>query len=325
MKLTCFPLFLIKMACCLFLSNAVAQENNHYTKEFSNRYDNDGFLNPLGVNKDSYYTSGIYLQYAHTKKNAQYKQINRYTLAQMMFTAGNAKEVFYNGRKEDRPYAGYLYAGLGKDLFKAHEYIGLELQIGVTGNWSLAEPMQKLWHQTIDTKFFPLWEKQIANAVGVTVKAKYAKEMNLNKSEKMAVKFIPTTHVTFGNFFNNANIGAYFLVGKMNNLMNSSLLNAAIATPNSKEDIKPELYFYMLPALQLQAYNMSLQGPLFSKQPTGTPTTNLKALVFTQTVGIGYSYKRIGAKLEYVFQTKEASSQQRNHQWAGVQVAYRLK
>ncbi|MFY8004942.1 MAG: lipid A-modifier LpxR family protein, partial [Chitinophagaceae bacterium] len=323
MKLTVLSLFSIIISSCLFLSNAVAQESNNYTQEFSNRYDNDGILHPLGVNKDSYYTSGIFLQYAHVKKNSKYKQINRYTLAQMMFTAGNAKEVFYNGRKEDRPYAGYLYAGLGKDFFKANKYIGLELQLGVTGSWSLAEPMQKLWHQTIDTKFFPLWEKQIANAVGVTIKAKYAKEINLNKSEKMAVKFIPITHVSLGNFFNNANIGAYLSVGKMNNLMNSSLLNAAIVAPDSKDFIKPEFYLYILPSLQLQAHNMSLQGPLFSKQPLGTPTTNLKALVFSQTIGIGYSYKRIGAKMEYVFQTKEAISQQRNHQWAGVQVAYR--
>jgi hypothetical protein len=70
----------------------------------------------------------------------------------------------------DRPYAGWLYLGVGFHN-KTDLWLDIiELNIGVTGEWSMAEDTQKFIHRNLPDNIIPQgWDHQIGNEVVVNI------------------------------------------------------------------------------------------------------------------------------------------------------------
>jgi len=64
---------------------------------------------------------------------------------------------------EDRPYAGYLYVGLGWHASRDTRLSMWELQLGVVGPWALGEQMQNTAHRFDGSDVADGWENQLNN------------------------------------------------------------------------------------------------------------------------------------------------------------------
>ena len=70
----------------------------------------------------------------------------------------------------DRPYAGWLYVGFGLIAEREGRFNPVdtfELDLGVVGPWSLAETVQKNWHEFINTVEPKGWDNQLMNSCRV--------------------------------------------------------------------------------------------------------------------------------------------------------------
>ena len=71
--------------------------------------------------------------------------------------------------EDDRPYAGWLYLGGIFELKGPASGLHLELQVGTTGDWSLAEPTQKAVHKFTTSPYPRGWDHQISSGVGLNL------------------------------------------------------------------------------------------------------------------------------------------------------------
>jgi hypothetical protein len=313
----------IYLFCSLFISIANGQVDKPYSKEFSFITENDLYVLK---HTDSYYTNGFIFQFNKVKNIKNIKNIFRYELGQTMFTTKDRREVWRGNEPIDRPYCGYLYGKFSKDKFLDKSKIfSYKIELGVTGDWALARPLQEWYHKKIGLFDYPYWETQIPNSVGLSAGIKYAATINPEKANQSSYKIVPVVEANAGNYFINAKVGAYFCAGKFEKTENSVLLNSRINVSEIKNKRNYELIFYYYPQLIFQGYNATIQGDLFAKElPTIVFVSKPSTLVMQNTFGVAYAKKRWTTRLEVIYQTKEAVSQIKSHEYAGIQAAYRF-
>ena len=301
---------------------AIAQTSKKYTQEILFTNENDFYL--LNY-KDGYYTNGFFIQYSKAFQKNEKKVIQRFSLGQKMFTVGNRRAVWAWLEPFDRPYCGYLFARFTNDKFiNASTLLSTYAELGVTGDLSLARQLQEWYHKKLQLFNYPYWEKQIPNEIGLNVGIKYATTLNLNKNKNSIFKIVPVANANAGTLFIDANVGAYFCLGAFEENENSVLFNAAIVKHNKAPKHKQELFVYFYPQIIFQGYNTTVQGNIFKKETNPEVfIADVKTLMYQQTVGIAFAKKRWTTKLEIIFQTKEATTQLRNHNYAGLHFAYR--
>lgn len=90
-----------------------------------------------------------------------------YSLGQDIFTPERIEE--YDLIEDDRPYAGWLYGGIGLISENGRQLDNLELDIGMVGPASLAEQTQTEYHKLIDVQVPEGWDNQLENEPGVVL------------------------------------------------------------------------------------------------------------------------------------------------------------
>lgn len=139
--------------------------------------DNDGFAFWIPSVTDWYYTSGALLEvfgdwkfsgiaslgiHGASCTSAAADQpcvVTRISLGQKIFTPENL--FFYEPGVVDRPYAGWLYLMLGRRRLAQHRTTDVSVQVGVTGNPSLARQVQETLHGWLGRTEPQGWQYQI--------------------------------------------------------------------------------------------------------------------------------------------------------------------
>jgi lipid A 3-O-deacylase len=120
----------------------------------------------------------------------------------------------------DRPYAGWLYAGIG--LIKRHKsghisiFDTLELDLGIVGPDSYAQDVQTWWHKNISDSPRPAgWDHQLKNEIGLllNLERKWRMELTPLNYDGVQVDFLPSVGVALGNVFTYASAGGMFRLG----------------------------------------------------------------------------------------------------------------
>ena len=308
---------------CLLSVTTFAQKKNFYRKEFSVIIENDAFLLKL---KDGYYTNGAFLQFSKAEEKNNHKIIHRFELGQTMYTTRDRRAVLRGLETIDRPYAGYFYGKYSRDKFYTpHQLFSYSIGLGATGKWSMAEQLQEWYHRVIGLYFYPYWETQIPNAIGADATIKYVGTIAPDGAAKNLFKIVPTAQATVGNFFINAKVGAYFCFGAFEKNESSVLLNARVSKTQPSTKRKYELIFYFYPQLVAQAYNVTIQGNMFSKPTDSRVFTSLpEAIVYQQIFGAAYAKERWTTRFEIAYQSKEATSQRNAQRYGSLQLCYRF-
>lgn len=88
-----------------------------------------------------------------------------YSAGQSIFTPDDISDP--NPPEDSRPYAGWLYAGIGIVSEKDDRIDVLDLNIGMVGPASLADETQTTWHDFIGVAEPRGWDTQIENEPGI--------------------------------------------------------------------------------------------------------------------------------------------------------------
>jgi lipid A 3-O-deacylase len=311
--------FVCAILLLFFSSFANAQT---YKNEFGFKSDNDSYL---GQGSDRYYTNGLFLNFRHATDQQQLKEgLEKKTYE---ITAGQKMFNPYSGyapdpARQDRPFAGYLYAEGAMNWFYSNEsIIRAGVQIGTTGPNSLAEDGQELLHDVIGFYDLEGWDYQIKNELALNLSVQYNKL--ITRTADNAVEFSFEGYANLGTTFSGLGAGLLFRTGSLNQLFNSAYTNSVIGNnAKTKALVKRELFFYAKPQLNVVAYDATIQGSLFNDN---SPVTfSQKPVVFAQQLGVDYSSQRFTVDFGVIFKTKEVKSTARAHQYGSISMFYRF-
>ncbi len=186
---------------------------------FSLTDENDAWSNPFGPHQDRHYTHGVKLTWLggdddYTNLTARLNRFFRwghqplagnfgFVVGQDMFTPENILDP--RPIPSDRPYAGWLYAGLvyqRRDEFSPHfaALESFEINLGLVGPDSQADEAQILIHRWRFPEDIPQgWKNQIHDEPGAVLKYARLWRYSLNDTTARYFDVIPRAGVELGN------------------------------------------------------------------------------------------------------------------------------
>jgi hypothetical protein len=127
-----------------------------------------------------------------------HKQHYEILLGQQVFTPSDIS--LSDPPSDDRPYAGWLYAGIGMMQDTDHRELDhLEITAGIIGPHSMAENAQNDWHQFIGVGEAQGWDHQIHSEPGVMISYERKWRFNQPLFWGQEVEAIPELGATVGN------------------------------------------------------------------------------------------------------------------------------
>ena len=310
---------ILSSLCFILISLSVNAQS--FKNEFGFKTENDAYLATLN---DRYYTNGLFIYFRRALNPEKFtenieKKTYEISVGQKMYTPywGSVP----NKEDQDRPFAGYLYAGGAYSVFYKNESVlKLSAEIGTVGPNSLAQDAQKFLHQTVGFYTPAGWDYQIKNEVAVNLSGNYSKL--LYRSNNKIIDFSGQGYANLGTTFSGLGTSLLFRVGKLNQLFNSAYHNAVIGESKTKSLNKNEFFFYIKPQLNIVAYDATIQGSLFNNN---SPVTfGVKPIVYEQQFGLNYSSKRFTADFNVIFKTKEVESIAKAQNYGGLSLYYRF-
>jgi hypothetical protein len=300
----------------LFGLQASAQQYKH---EIGFQSDNDSYL---AQGSDRYYTNGLFLNYRFAtdaeklKPNLQ-KKVVEISAGQMIFNPRSGYRP--DPATQDRPFAGYLYVGAAMTWFHTDEHLlKAAVQVGTMGPNSLAQDGQELLHRSFGFYEPEGWDYQIRNEAAVNASLQYVRL--LQRAENAKTDFSFEGYAIAGTTFSGAGAAVLFRAGNIEQLFNSASYDARVGTAATLP--KNELFFYAKPQLNFVAYDVTVQGSMFSNN---SPVTyGVKPLVFAQQFGVNYSTGRLSLDFNVIFKTKEIKSTASAHQFGSITANYRF-
>jgi lipid A 3-O-deacylase len=261
--------------------------------------------NDLLDNTDRFYTNGIRIDlvapfleasplsrilvpYWHAGKN--YYGI---CLVQNMYTPSTTKVggILYG----DRPYAAYLYVGSYKITNDSRRLIRVqsELAIGVLGQASLGEYVQKTFHNSVPTNSEPLgWQYQICNDLLLN----YAVGIEKGILSRPAVEINVNGNATLGTVLTNIGGGIYLRAGRINPWFGD--LGVHKRQVNLRCGLKnTQFYFFMRSGVRFIGYDATLEGGVLNKTSPYTISSQEMSRVQLKT-SAGLAFVQGGFRLE---------------------------
>ncbi|RYG18210.1 MAG: lipid A deacylase LpxR family protein [Chitinophagaceae bacterium] len=310
--------FLLFSVLVLFALSGFSQS---FKNEFGFKSENDAYL---FYGQDRYYTNGLFIYFRHAIEEQKLEKLEKLTYE---ISAGQKMYNPVSGFRpdpatQDRPFAGYLYAGGSVSLFYKNESVlktGIEL--GTVGPNALGKEAQQLLHDIVGFYEIDGWQYQIKNELAVNLNAQYTQL--LHRSAAKTVDFSFDGYANVGSTYSGAGAGVLFRAGSINQLFNSASTNSIIGNNSKKERLtKNEVFFYAKPQLNFVAYDATVQGSLFNNDSPVTFGT--KPIVFAQQLGFNYSSRRFTLDYNIIFKSKEVKSVAKAHQYGAISMFYRF-
>jgi hypothetical protein len=161
---------------------------------------------------------------------------------------------------------------------------------------------QESFHRIIGYKEVYGWENQLHNAFAVLAHVLYSK------------KLFPTQHNDFIDlhFQSEANVGTIFTgvstglvsrIGfkKLLPIYNSNLYDASVSSV-AQYNIR-EFYFYVMPSINYQFYDATIQGSMFND--TSPITFDLEPLRFNAEAGLKYRHNNFNISYSFIYRGRE--------------------
>lgn len=310
--------FLFTLFLCLVVSVSFGQS---FKNEFGFKTENDAYLATLN---DRYYTNGLFIYFRRAIDST--KLTDRIEKKTYEISAGQKMYTPYWGQvpnkaDQDRPFAGYLYAGAAYSVFYKNEsVIKTSAEVGIVGPSSFAQDAQRFLHKTVGFYTPAGWDYQIKNEFAVNFAANYSKL--LYRTNDHIVDFSGQGYANLGTTFSGVGGSILFRAGRLNQLFNSAYHNAVIGSSKTASFNKSEFFFYLKPQLNVVVYDATIQGSLFNDN---SPVTfGVKPIVFEQQFGVNYSSKRFTADFNVIFKTKEVKSIAKAQNYGGLSLYYRF-
>jgi len=315
----------------LFLLTTVTAFAQH-RDEFGIQTDNDSYL---ANGSDRYYTNGTFFYFNRALKLNRdsthlANKVLGFELGQKMYNsqAGQIPTADY----DDRPFAGYLYAGVTLNLlYKDESSIKLSGQLGAVGPASLADVTQEWIHNTFGLYKIDGWQFQIKNDFEVNLGMEYNRLLFRDAIFDASL----ASYAHLGTGFTGAGVGPMLRLGNFNQLFHSQITHSNVTADG---DLKPlhkhELFLYYKPQINYVAYDATIEGGLFQTHApqldydpslTGEVVRTPEPFVLSQQVGGVYSTNRWVFDVSATFDTQDVKYMIIHaHQWGTIEVLYRF-
>lgn len=268
------------------------------SKEIGIIIDNDLFTSTVN---DQYYTNGIEIFYRYLNKNSSIKinkKITEFRFGQYIYTPHTPNAT--DRSKQDRPFAGYLFAEAGFHTFyQSQDVLKITAQIGVLGPSSEAEDFQEIFHKTFGYNKIRGWDDQIRTALGVQGNLLYSTPiLVLNAGQKADLHLLGK--VSLGTIWNGISVGPLARISLQKELQpvyDSNLYGSALNADKEKYKQQRELYLYINPTVNYQLFDATIEGSLFNNK---SPVT-YDVIPFRFNGELGIKYRKNHWNLHYIF------------------------
>lgn len=310
---------------------ALAAASDDSAGTFGVYLENDAF-----AGTDRYYTSGVMMSWSSPNlakfsdsphaspflplfdiipyiNATDYQKNLVFALGQNIYTPDDTESFGLIGN--DRPYAGWLYAGLGVVWKNERVRNSLILNIGVVGSWSYAEEAQRYVHDTRGFDHPNGWDNQLHNELGVTLG--YERTWRFPKISRRSGfdwECLPHAGVVVGNVTTHARLGAELRAGF--NLPDD--FGTGVIGPSSSTSTPVDgsmgasrswfpLGMYVFTRMDGQAVerNIFLDGNTFGSGPS----VGHKLFVADFSLGVAVNYRNTKLAYAFVYRTKQFDSQ----------------
>ena len=235
------------------------------------------------------------------------------SLGQLMFTPDDTrtKELI----EDDRPYAGYLYFGVGFSSLLGNRKDTWQFNVGVVGPASLAQETQDFVHDLIGSQRAQGWENQLQNepAIEAVYETKWRVLYSKNPNG-FGYDLIPHVGGRLGNVAIYANVGAEFRLGWFipDDFGSCPIRPGCNTNPAFYHDetgdfrrIRISVHLFAKFDSRLVLRDIFLDGNTFKE----SHSVEKKYFVTDLSAGIATNYHRCKFSFAYTFRTKEFEEQ----------------
>lgn len=339
----------MRLACALLMlagpaaAGAQARFDNSWT--FSFHFENDLF-----ADTDQNYTSGVKLSWVSPdmtrfRDSDELPRWSHGLIEQLPFINAPDRErnvVLSVGQNiftpqdtsrsdlvtDDRPYAGWLYLGVGFHSKTESRLDTLELQLGVVGPLSFAEQAQLLVHELRDLDKPNGWEHQLENEPGLN----FIYERNWRDAPFGAGHgpgFDVITHMggAVGNVYTYANLGFEVRAGwNLPDDFGTSTIrpggdtNDPVSRDDPRRDKKTRFGFHVFAFTdgRVVARDIFLDGNTFAD----SHSVDKRRFVADIAVGAALIYGRFKLSWARVWRTREFEGQPSSHRFGSITLSY---
>lgn len=255
--------------------------------------------NDVPYKTDRFFTHGTRFQYQQDDY--------MFSIGQNMYTPINKKATWLI--PDDRPYAGWLYASVGKTYYSTNFEFFIENQLGAVGPNAFAGETQNWMHKHIGSSPVCGWSNQIPNHVGELLigRATY----KLYDTKYIGVD--PFAEIGVGNLVDYCSAGLTAYLGY--NLPENKCTGRDIPFKLSR-GWDPYIYTFFTVEPKLMLYNMLLEDPRF--------TIHLNHSVFDQVAGVVAGCKYFELKFSLCYRSKEFEEQEDSARYGSASISVKF-
>ena len=305
-------------------------------------WENDGTVPNLIDNTDRFYTNGLGIELSFDPQISG-ELADRLSFwgdwDKPRFGMGLAiKQMIFTGvditdpapALDDHPYGGILYFAFSFQRADEHKHDHFELDLGVVGERSQAEAVQRYIHHVFPDENTPQgWSNQLANELAInatferTWKTK-AGEINLFNNDNnpdasgLSFEMLPAIGLDLGNVHTRAR-GQITLRAGMNlpeDFGPASLLGHKDHTVSATDWGQGDWSFYLYTTLGVDAvaHDIFLDGNTFAS----SRSVDSEPFVAKATVGLVTRYKSLYLGWSQTFQSEQYESQPNHQTWGAI-------
>ena len=245
-----------------------------------------------------------------------------FTFGQNIFTPediGNPNLV-----RHDRPYAGWLYAGVGLAANQGNNrFDQIELNVGVIGPASGAEWVQKNWHEMFDLRQPEGWDNQLRDEIGVVL---YYDQVHRYESgiriSGLEIDCMPHFGGSIGNVYTYASAGVSLRLGPdLQQDFGPPLIRPSLPGTGSFQ-FEKGLNWYVFGGVggRFILRNIFLDGNTFEE----SHSVEKRFWVGDIQVGLTLQMGRFHLAYTRIFRTKEYTNQDRADQFGAISLSYQF-
>ncbi len=298
-------------------------------------WDNDGTLPRIGQDTDRFYTNGAGIELSFDPRlsdelAARFAPADEWVnprfgaglaIKQLIFTSSDITDP--NPPISDHPYSGYLYFAFSFQRADADKRDHFELDLGVIGERSQAEMIQKFIHNVFPNQDDPQgWATQTANELAINFT--YERTWKTRQAEVLGIELemLPALGFDLGNISTRGKGRITLRLG--HNLPNdfgpASLLGVKDHTVRANDWGEGDFSFYIYAAMGMDVVirDLFLDGNTFAT----SRSVNSEPLVAQASVGIIARYKSLYLGWSQSYQTENFESQPSGQAWGSIVLGY---
>lgn len=291
----------------------LAQNGRYLDREIQIIADNDVFT--LDLTADQYYSQGSYGRYRVVDTTGYRKRILSIGINHRIFTPRGVTLTMVENF--DRPYAGQLSASGGiawYDELATYEY---ELELGVMGPASLAEPIQVGWHKAFGMPIPQGWDYQINNSP--IINGYFNTAHLLIRAGN--VQILGEGHVAAGTAFTYGRPEVVLRLGKFKDLDQSVQYGSNLGHRLKRSQYTLETIIFVAYGPEYVLYNSTIEGNVIGKP--SVHTEKIEPLVHTFRAGALFSWSSFDLKVIYYRRSVETIGAY-NHKYVGIHLSQRF-